>query len=113
MRTIPEPYNLINLPLDTAQTDKEFQIPGTFLEFATDGVMTGITVRIGFKKADAIPLDRFKAIRFPFGRIEAPEPNFVTFPKFGFTEFYVTWTAQAGKTLYIFIGRDGAETRRV
>lgn len=107
------PYNCIAQPLDTAETDKEFQYPGQYLEFATDGVMTGISTRVDLKTADSIPLDRFKTIHFPFGEIKPPELGCLTIPKFGFTEFYVTWTAQAGKTLYIFIGRDGTEVRRV
>lgn len=90
-------YNCLAQPLDTAQTDKEFNYPGTFLEFATDGTMTGVSVRIGSKTADSIPLDGFKGKKFPAG----------------FDEFYVTWTAQAGKTLYIFVGREGSQARRV
>jgi len=94
---IPVPYNALSQPLDTATTDKEYQLPGNSLEFATDGSFTGITVRVGSKKADAIPLDRFKALKFPVG----------------FKEFYVTWTAQSGKTLYIFVGRENCQVRRV
>lgn len=90
------PYNCIKQPLDVAETDKRFEIAGDYLEFATDGTMTGISVRIGSKVADSIPLDKFKQQRFPAT----------------FKEFYVTWTAQSGKTLYIFIGREGTEVRR-
>lgn len=86
-------YNVRAQPLDTAQT-KQFDLPGTYLEFATDGVMTGISVLID---TDSIPLDRFKQIRYPAG----------------FEMFYLTWTSQAGKTLYIFVGREGTRANRV
>lgn len=95
--SIPLPYNVVKEPLDTAQTDKRYQIPGTYLEFATDGSLTGISVRVGSKVADAIPLDRLKTHEFPAG----------------FKEFYVTWTAQTGKKLYISTGREGSKNTRV
>jgi len=90
-------YNVIVQPLDTAETDKRYEYKGTYLEFSTDGSFTGVSVRVDSKKADSIPLDRFKQQRYPAE----------------FTEFFVTWTAQTGKTLWIFVGRRETEARRV
>lgn len=90
-------YNVLAQPLDTATTDKEFQLPGAFLEFATDGTLSGVSVRIGLKVADSIPLNLFKQHRVPAG----------------FAGFFVTWTAQSGKTLWIYTGGEGSEVRRV
>lgn len=88
-------YNVRVEPLDTAQTEKEIQLPGSYLEFATDGSLTGISFHL--PGGDDIPVDRFKKHRFPDG----------------FDKFYVTWTAQSGKSLWIFVGRHGAQTARV
>lgn len=95
--SVPILYNVVKQPLDTAETDKRYRIPGTYLEFATDGSLTGILIRIGSKLADSKPIDLYKSHKLPAK----------------FKEFYVTWPAQSGKTLYIFIGRDGSESRRV
>ncbi|GAJ02495.1 unnamed protein product, partial [marine sediment metagenome] len=39
-------YNVRVVPLDTAQTEKEIQLSGSYLEFATDGSLTGISFHL-------------------------------------------------------------------
>ena len=81
------PYNLTKLLLDTATTDKEIKIPGDYLAFYTDGSYLGIGYKIDDSTHDAI-----SALEYGYyvGHFEA---------------VYVTWTAQAGKYLRVFVGR--------
>jgi len=83
------PYNVMEIPMDTAVTDKELDIPGIGLVANTDGTLSGVSIKFDSVAYAAIPLIMFKNPRFyPFERI------------------YVTFTAQAGKTLYLLVGRD-------
>jgi len=90
------PYNVRAIPMDTALTNAEIELPGTSLTVNTDGSLTGVTIRIDSATYDAIPLDRFK--------------NFYLYP---FEKLYLTFTAQAGKTLYLLIGRGMSRMERV
>ena len=83
------PYNVMAIPMDTAAVDKELDIPGIGLAANTDGTLSDVSIKFDSVTYDAIPLIMFK--------------NFHFYP---FNKFYVTFTAQAGKTLYLFIGRE-------
>lgn len=82
-------YNVRSIPMDTALTDKEVELPGNSLTVSTDGSLSGVTIKFDSVVNDTIPLDRFK--------------DFLFYP---FSKIYVTFTAQAGKTLYLFVGRE-------
>jgi hypothetical protein len=81
-------YDIISFPLDTATTDKEWPGEGYFLYAWTNGSLDGISVRPNSKANCSIPFEQF-------GYESAV----------GFDRIWLTWTAQAGKTLYIFVGR--------
>ena len=81
-------FDILTFALDTAQTDKEWAIDGYFLYAWTDGTLDGISVKPNSKEFPAIPLEEF-------GYESAV----------GFDRIWLTWGAQAGKTLYLFVGR--------
>jgi len=91
-------YNVRAIPMDAAVTDKEIELPGNSLSVSTDGSLSGATIRFDSAVNDIIPLDRFKDFYFYPG---------------GFSKIYVTFTAQAGKTLYLFVGREQLKVKRV
>lgn len=81
-------YDIFSFPMDAAVTDKEWPVEGYFLFSWTDGSLNGIQVRPNSKAHGAIPLEKM---------------GFES--SVGFDRIWLTWTAQAGKTLYIFVGR--------
>lgn len=90
------PYNVRAIPMDTALTDAEIELPGTSLTVNTDGTLTGVTIKLDSPTNDAVPLDLFKNPHcYPFSKI------------------YVSFTAQAGKTLYLLVGRGMLRMERV
>ena len=92
------PYNVRAIPMDTALTNKEIELPGANLSVSTDGSLAGVTIKFDSTVNDTILLDRFK--------------DFYSYPG-GFTKIYVTFTAQSGKTLYLFVSREQFKAKRV
>lgn len=89
------PYNVVTIPLDNAQTTgspKEVRIPGDRLTFYTNGDMAGIQFALDYNN-DWIPAGEFGN---PF------------FYPAKFKTFFLAWTAQAGKYLRVFVGREAA-----
>ena len=82
-------YTVRQHSLDTARSDEELQISGDLLAAWTNGTLIGCSVNIDSATADDIPLDKF---------------NPITYPR-GWEKIYLTTTAQADKTLYLFFGR--------
>ncbi len=86
------PYDDISIKLDTTTTD--YELPGVFGDFLdawTDGDLTGIAVKFNSLANKPLYLSRRHTI---YG--------------FKFNKLYLTWTAQAGKTLDLFIGREAS-----
>lgn len=81
-------YDVITIPLDTATTDHEWVGEGYFVFAWTDGSLDGITMRPNSKEHGAIPLERM---------------GFES--SVGFDRLWLSWSAQTGKTLYLFVGR--------
>ena len=92
-------YSVRKIPLDTALSDSEIQIPytGSNLSVGTDGSLSSVYIRLDRQTADSIPLARFKNFRF--------------YP-LSFEKVYVTSDAQSGKSLYLFIGREQTRANR-
>jgi hypothetical protein len=89
------PYDILRNGIDmtTARTDEEFVVEGDHLTAQTDGTLDGVTIRFNIQSAPAVPIKYFNPWSQQFFRI------------------YLTHTAQAGKTLYLAIGREAsAET---
>lgn len=82
-------YSVKEYPLGTARVDEEIQIPGDAMSCWTNGTLIGCSIKMDFVTEDPIPLDKFNPLQFPHG----------------WQRFYLTTSAQAGKTLYVFIGR--------
>lgn len=80
------PYTIKTFAMDTAATDQKVVVEGTNLVAATDGTLDGCFVRFNNQQSDRSPLKYFDW--------DLP-----------FFELYVTWLAQAGKTLYLAIGK--------
>lgn len=85
------PYIIKEYPLDTARADVEIEIEGDFILAYTDGDMTGCKVRLYNKMNDQIPLQAYNGVKV-----------------LRFFRFFLTTSAQAGKTLTLFIGREAA-----
>lgn len=85
------PYNTKTFKLDVARTDEKVVIEGDFIHAWTDGVLDGIGVRIGRVQNDLLYFKRRNPVS-----------------GFNFWEFYLTNTAQAGKTLDLMIGREAS-----
>lgn len=81
-------YDIVTFKLDTATTDKEWPGEGYFVYAWTDGSLNDITIRPNSKAHPAIPLEQM---------------GFES--SVGFDRLWLNWTAQAGKTLYLFVGR--------
>ena len=81
-------------PMDIAMTDKEILVDGDFIHVWTDGTLDGVTF-----KPNKMDLDNNT---FYFKR---RNPMILEFQK-----FYLTFPAQAGKTLDIMVGREAATT---
>lgn len=83
-------YNVRQYPLGTARTQEELNVSGDIIAAWTDGTLIGCSINLDLATTDSIPLDKFNPITYPSG----------------WDKFYLTTTAQTGKTLYLFIGRD-------
>ncbi len=94
---IPEPtkdrstpyYNVKEYKLDSARTNVKVEIAGDRISAWTNGTLIGSAINIDSISEDSIPLDKFNSISIPSG----------------FKRFYLTTSAQAGKSLFLFIGR--------
>jgi len=84
------PYGVKAFKLDTARDKEPFDVDGDHILAATDGTLTGCSLILNKNDNDSIPLDRFNPVAALFGKL------------------FLTTTAQAGKTLYLFIGREAA-----
>lgn len=80
------PYSVKTQAMDTAQTDFELVVEGKGLVAATDGSLDNCFVRFNNRQADQSPL-KFFDWDIPFYKL------------------YLTWPAQATRTLYLAIGR--------
>ncbi len=80
------PYRIYTFLLDSARNDEEVNRKGDYLAFSTDGDMSGISVKIGDRNFESISLLNFNNLSGAFER------------------FYLTNTAQSGKTLKVFVG---------
>ena len=80
------PYSLKQYAMDTAVQDQQVNEEGAMLVSASDGSLDGVTIRFNNQSNNAVPLKYFNW-QIPFFR------------------FYVTWPAQANKTLFLAIGR--------
>ena len=81
-------YDIYSFSMASAQTDKLWAVDGYFLYAWTDGTLDGVSVKPNSKGHPAIPLEEF-------GYESAV----------GFDRVYLSWGAQTGKTLYLFVGR--------
>lgn len=81
-------YDIYDISLAAAATDHELPITGYFVYAWTDGTLDGISIKPNSKEFKSIPLEQ-----------QGYESAV------GFDRLWLTWTAQAGKTLHLFIGR--------
>jgi len=90
------PYEIVGgengLAMDTARADVEFHIGGggDFITGACTGSLDGVKIKFNSRSAHALPIKLFNNIPFPAT----------------FNYLYVTHTIQAGKTLFIKVGRE-------
>lgn len=85
-----KPYEVKPYALDTARADEEIVIDGDFIIAYTDGDLSGCGMKLHSDQNDLILFSNFNPVRSAFYK------------------FYLTTTAQAGKTLRLFIGREAA-----
>jgi len=85
------PYSVKTFALDTARSDEPVVIEGDYVHAWTDGAYTGTGIRYNNKNNDLVYFERRNPI---YG--------------FRFWKFFLTHTAQAGKTLDLMIGREAA-----
>lgn len=78
------------LDMTVARTDAEFSIEGDTISWATKGTLEGVTIRLNHPNNPPIQCDLLQDWREVFYRI------------------FVTHTAQAGKTLFISVGRESS-----
>jgi hypothetical protein len=83
-------YEMLEVPLDKARNWELVDTPGDTLTAATDGLLTGIEVRLDKASYDSISFASF---------------NPIVYSK-GFEKFYLTNSVQAGKKLWVFLGRE-------
>jgi hypothetical protein len=83
------PYRVLKIPLDNAGVQVPYNVIGGNFVAASDGSLAGITISLGSPQNDALPLLFFIGEQVPV------------------TTIYLSWPAQAGKTLYIAIGMAG------
>ena len=83
-------YNVRSYPLDTARTNESTGISGDTITARTDGDIAGCSVRLNRIAEDSIPLDFFNPITTQF------------------VDIFLTTSAQSGKTLRLFIGREAS-----
>jgi len=91
LRTVkPKNYELLEIDLSTAREDEEIKYAGDFLLAKTDGELSGIEVRFNEKNHPKFKLSDWNPIITPFYR------------------FFLTNTAQSGKKLKLFVGKDAS-----
>jgi hypothetical protein len=83
------PYRVLTIKMDNAGVNVPYNVIGGNFVAASDGSLSGITMSLGNPQNDAIPLLLFVGEQIPV------------------TTIYLSWPAQAGKTLYIAIGMAG------
>lgn len=86
-----KPYDDRTYDMSTAVTDKEILLEGDFIHAWTDGDLESIGVRFNNKENPIVYFDRRNPIT-----IES------------FWKIYITWPAQIGKTLDLFVGREAS-----
>jgi len=95
------PYNVRKFELDTAKptTDpQQVDLPGDALTFYTNGTYEDIYVALDSPTNDWVPIAEFgNPLPYP-GR---------------FDKFYLSWTAQSGKYLRVFVGREAGAQAQV
>jgi len=84
----PQNYELLEIDLSTAKDDMLYEVYGDFVLAETDGTLSGTKIRFNDKKNPQVDLGKFNPIWT------------------GFYRFYLTHSAQSGKTLRLFIGKD-------
>lgn len=85
-----KPYEVREYALDTARADAEIVIDGDFVIAWTDGDLSGCGMKLHNAENDIFYFNNFNPVRSSFFK------------------FYLTTTAQAGKKLRLFIGREAA-----
>jgi hypothetical protein len=83
------PYRVLKIPLTNVGVNVPYNVIGGNFVAASDGSLAGITISLGSPQNDALPLLFFVGQQIPV------------------TTMYVSWPAQAGKTLYIAVGAPG------
>jgi hypothetical protein len=86
------PYAIKTFKLDNATENELVEVEGDHILAATTGDLTDVTIRLNRKENDAIALKLFNPIASKFYKL------------------YLSHTAQSGKVLYLFIGREAATT---
>ena len=81
------PYRVIELDMTVARTDELIVVEGDRLNVQTDGTLDGVTIRFNMQSSDPVPVKYFNPWRQQFFQL------------------FLTHTAQAGKTLYLAVGR--------
>jgi len=86
------PYSVKTFALDAARTDELVECQGEFVHAWTDGTLAGVSIKFNSRMNSGIDLARHN-------------------PVYGlrFWRLYLTTTAQAGKTLDLFIGLAGVK----
>jgi len=85
------PYEVKELDMTLARTDEKVEVEGDYLtaQVSGGGTLAGVTIRFNMQSASPVPMEYFN----PW--------------KQQFFHFFLTHTAQPGKTLYLAIGRSG------
>ena len=83
------PYRVLTIKMDNAGVNVPYNVIGGNFVAASDGSLAGITISLGNPQNDALPL------------------LFFIGEQVSVTTIYLSWPAQAGKTLYIAIGMAG------
>ncbi len=81
------PYRVMEFDMTAARTDEPVVVEGDRLNVQTDGTLDGVTIRFNMQSSDEVPVKYFNPWRQQFFKL------------------FLTHTAQAGKTLYLAIGR--------
>ena len=84
------PYAVKSFKLDAVRDQEEIEIDGDHLLAACNGTLAGIEIKLNKKSNDAIPFALFNPVASKFFKL------------------FLTNSVQAGKTLYLFIGRESA-----
>lgn len=86
------PYEIKEIDLAAARTDEKFPIEGDHLtaQVSSGGTLAGVTIRFNMQQASPVPMEFFNPWKQQFFQI------------------FITHTAQAGKKLYLAVGREAA-----